>query len=128
VAELLWVLSFSSPDSCQPTTFPLTRINELALAGRESVILERNWAGRGYVVQGKYTCFGDSSSVLSFAVDEQHGLLLTSTVGEQVFTARTLDGAHIVWQMPMACILPSLNSNLANSLSRFCSDLSVSTL
>jgi hypothetical protein len=117
MAELLWVLSFSSPDSCQPTTFPLTRINELA--GRESVILERNWAGRGYVVQGEYTCFGDSSSVLSFAVDEQHGLLLTITIAEQVFTARTLDGAHIVWQMPMVCIMLSLNSSLASSLSRF---------
>jgi hypothetical protein len=90
------------------------------LAGRESVILERNWAGRGYVVQGGYTCFKGLGNVLQFAVDEQHGLLLVITGSpKRVFTVRTLDGAHIVWQMPMVCIMPSLDSNLASSLSRF---------
>jgi hypothetical protein len=92
------------------------------LTGRESVILERNWAGRGYVVQGEYTCFEDSGNMWHFAVDEQHGLLLVitgSSSHKPVLTVRTLDGAHVVWQMSMVCIRPSLNNDPVSLLPRF---------
>ncbi|KAI0686329.1 hypothetical protein BC835DRAFT_461783 [Cytidiella melzeri] len=64
---------------------------------RESVILERNWSGRGFVVQGGYTCFEDE--IQEFHIDEQHGLLLSLTV-HGLFTVRTLDGTQLLWSLP----------------------------
>ncbi|KAI0691501.1 hypothetical protein BC835DRAFT_115660 [Cytidiella melzeri] len=64
--------------------------------GREFVILERNWSGRGFIVQGGYTCFDDE--IQEFAIDEDHGLLLALTA-HGLFVARTLDGDELVWSL-----------------------------
>lgn len=63
-------------------------------SGRESVIFERNWSGRGVVYEGGYPCF--DSDVEKFERDEDHGLILAvSSTG--VLTVRTLDDLTLIW-------------------------------
>ncbi|KAI0689669.1 hypothetical protein BC835DRAFT_1368073 [Cytidiella melzeri] len=66
-------------------------------AGQKFVILEQNWSGRGYIVQGGYTCF--DTAVDQFAIDNDHSVLLALTARSEL-VVRTVDGSQLIWTLP----------------------------
>jgi len=62
--------------------------------------LERNWTGRGHVVEGGYSVQQTSRMhVRQFAVDERDRTILISTVYE-LFSVHNLDSYNTLWTIP----------------------------
>lgn len=68
--------------------------------GRESAILEHNWTGHGFAIEGSYDCFAED--IHKFVIDEEHGYMITKTT-ENSLQVHELAGMRCLWTLSNVC-------------------------
>ena len=82
-----------------PLTYNVPLILIYLDAGKRWVTMERNWSGRGSLIEGGYLSFG--SAVRQFQIDEQWMLILAVIDGRErpAFVVRNLDDGKLLWSL-----------------------------